>query len=215
MTELGLLTQPLAAEAPGAPATKHGCACAELVLVRHGRPALSRAVNLDWRGYRTWWAAYGESGLAPSQAPPPKLKEIAARADLVLASPLPRAHETAAALAPQADILLDDLFVEAPLPAPQIPMVRFKPRVWDVLSRVAWRFGYSAAGESHKHAEARALLAASRLEDLARDKKLVMVCAHGWFNRMIRVVLRARGWRCIYDGGDSYWSWRHFLPPGA
>ncbi len=184
-----------------------------IVLVGHGGPALGRQVKLDWRGFRTWWAAYGESKLAPGQEPPPPLREIAATATAVIASPLPRAKETAEQLAPRAHILVDDIFVEAPLPAPQIPYVRWRPGTWNVYSRVLWLFGYSASGESHKHAEARAVEAASRLEVLARGQALVLVCAHGWFNRMIRKVLRTRGWRCVYDGGDSYWAWRRYEPP--
>lgn len=200
------------AVSPSAP-TKADAPLASLVLVRHGRPALERNVRLDWRGYRTWWAAYAESGLAPGETPPKKLAAIASAADLVVSSPLPRARETAAKLAPGADVVIDDLFVEAPLPAPQIPFVRLKPWTWNVLSRLAWLMGYSAAGESHKRAELRAVEAAARLESLAVGHRIVLLTAHGWFNRMIRRVLRARGWRCDYDGGDSYWAWRRFEPP--
>lgn len=185
----------------------------EVILVRHGRPALSREQRLDWQGYRSWWAAYGESGLTDGERPPKELANLAAEADCFVASPLPRARETAAHLAGDREILLDDVFVEAPLPAPQLPLVRLKPGMWNVLSRVFWKLGYSAAGESHKHAEVRAEEAASRLEALAARHSLVVLCAHGWFNRMTRRVLRARGWRCAYDGGDSYWAWRHYKPP--
>lgn len=185
----------------------------EIILVRHGRPALARNQRLDWRGYRSWWAAYGESGLEGGERPPNRLAGVAAAADCFVASPLPRARETAAHLAGAKDILIDDVFVEAPLPAPQIPLVRLKPGAWNVLSRIFWKLGYSAAGESHRHAEVRAVEAALRLEELARGKALVVLCAHGWFNRMIRRVLRTRGWRCAYDGGDSYWAWRHYRPP--
>ncbi|MFO1186333.1 MAG: histidine phosphatase family protein [Alphaproteobacteria bacterium] len=187
----------------------------DIILVRHGRPALSRDQRLDWRGYRSWWAAYGESGLDARERPPKRLASMAAEADCFVASPLPRARETAEHLAGGREILLDDVFVEAPLPAPQIPFVRLKPGAWNVLSRISWKLGYSAAGESHKHAEVRAEDAATRLESLARGKSLVVLCAHGWFNRMIRPVLRARGWRCAYDGGDSYWAWRHYRPPAG
>jgi broad specificity phosphatase PhoE len=209
------LTQSVAAEALASAPREATQAHGSIVLVRHGRPALSRKVRLDWRGYRTWWAAYGESKLAPGQEPPEELRAIAATATKVLASPLPRAFETASQLAPGTPIVVDDLFVEAPLPAPQIPYVRWRPGTWNVYSRVFWLFGYSASGESHKHAEVRAVEAAGRLEELARGENLVLLCAHGWFNRMIRKVLRARGWRCVYDGGDSYWAWRRYEPPAG
>lgn len=206
------MTQPVAAKALSAPSPQTP-ALGGLVLVRHGRPDLSRKVKIGWQGYRAWWAAYGESGLAPGQSPPEKLLALAACADLVVASPLPRARETAKHLAPGMEAVIDDIFVEAPLPAPQIPFLQLRPGTWNVFSRLFWLVGYSAAGESHKHADVRAVEAADRLESLARGRELVILCAHGWFNRMIRRVLRDRGWRCVYDGGDSYWAWRHFEPP--
>ena len=49
---------------------------------------------------------------------------------------------------------------------------------------------------------------------LARGRKVVVLCGHGWFNRMTRKILRRRGWQCVYDGGDSYWAWRRYEPPG-
>ncbi len=84
--------------------------------------------------------------------------------------------------------------------------------MWGVLSRLAWWFGYDGGGESRRMAEMRAARAASRLEKLASEGP-VLVCAHGWFNRMIGRELRRRGWRRVYDGGDRYWAWRRYHPP--
>lgn len=190
-----------------------GPGLADLVLVRHGRPDMNRQVWLTWRDYRDWWDAYNQAGLAPGEEPPAAIAALAARADLVIASTLPRARATAAALAkkPQ-QIVYDNVFVEAPLPSPPIPFIRLKPGVWGVVSRIVWWLGYSAGGESRAEASARAEEAADRLEDIAHGQELVVLCAHGWFNRMIRGVLRRRGWRCAHDGRDHYWSYRHFTP---
>ena len=182
-------------------------------MVRHGRPALSRRVRIDWRGYVAWWAAYGESGLAKGEAAPEPLRRVALDADLIVSSPLPRARETAADLSQGQPLVVDALFVEAPLPAPPIPFLRLRPGTWGVLSRVLWWMGYAAKGESRWHAKARAILAADRLVELAQGRRLVLLCAHGWFNRMVRKVLRQRNWQCVYDGGDSYWAWRRYEPP--
>ena len=38
----------------------------------------------------------------------------------------------------------------------------------------------------------------------------VLLCAHGWFNRMMRPVLKAQGWREVEDQGDQYWSYRRY-----
>lgn len=182
-------------------------------MARHGRPALSRRHWLNARGWTDWWAAYDRSGLAAGETPIPILMEIAAECAVVVASTLPRAKETARLIAPERECLEDALFAEAPLPAPPLPdWLKMRPAMWGVLSRLCWWFGYDGGGESRRMAEARAEEAATRLETLAR-RGPVLVCAHGWFNRMIGRVLRRRGWKRVYDGGDRYWAWRRYHPP--
>jgi broad specificity phosphatase PhoE len=191
-----------------------------IVLARHGRPALDRRLTLGWRGYAAWWQAYDESGLAPGERPPQALLAVARDAHAVLASPLKRSLETAHAVAEGREVVADPVFVEAALPPPPIPGLRLKPTHWGVVARVAWYYGYSGGQESRVEAEARAERAVDRiLEDLAgepENERVVLVCAHGWFNRMMRPVLQARGWRCVRDGRDGYWSFRRYeLTPDA
>ena len=49
--------------------------------------------------------------------------------------------------------------------------------------------------------------AAQKLHEASVDTK-VYLAAHGWFNRMLRPELKKLGWKCVRDGGDSYWSFR-------
>lgn len=184
-----------------------------ITMARHGRPALSRRQWLNAKGWAGWWSAYDLSGLAEGETPLPVLKDIASQSALVVTSLSPRARETAQVLAPGRDLVEDALFSEAPLPAPPLPdWFRMRPAMWGVLSRLMWWFGYAGGGESRRMAEARAERAAARLEALSREGP-VLVCAHGWFNRMVGRALRRRGWRRVYDGGDRYWSWRRYKPP--
>jgi broad specificity phosphatase PhoE len=75
---------------------------------------------------------------------------------------------------------------------------------------MAWWLGRAAGQETRAEAELRAEAAAATLTARALRGENVLVCAHGWFNRMMRPVLRAQGWRCVYDGGDKYWSHRRY-----
>ncbi len=187
--------------------------CGVITIARHGRPALPRLGWFNARGWDGWWQAYDRSGLAEGETPMPVLMDIAQESAVLLASTLPRARETAELVAGGRVIEEDALFVEAPLPAPPLPgWWKMRPGMWGVVSRLGWWFGYHAGGESRKMAEARAEQAATRLESLAARGD-VLVCAHGWFNRMIGRVLRRRGWRRVYDGGDRYWAWRRYQPP--
>jgi dimethylsulfone monooxygenase len=71
---------------------------------------------------------------------------------------------------------------------------------------------YGAAGYAvvrPTEAEARAALAAEQLVRAAQEGSVALF-AHGWFNRMLRPELKSRGWVCVRDGGDDYWSWRRY-----
>lgn len=180
-----------------------------IIISRHGKPALDRRAGprLGWRDYIDWWARYEVGSLADGQEPPQALRDAVADADVILTSQRPRAQETAALAAPHKPAEIDALFNEAQLPPPRIGMVRYLPKTWNVLARTAWLAGHSLDGESLSQARERAAKAADRLDDASRAGK-VYLAAHGWFNRMLRPELKARGWREVHNGGDQYWSFR-------
>lgn len=184
-----------------------------IIISRHGRPALNRATGpkLDWLQYKGWWARYEEGSLDKGQVAPESLKQAVADAAVVLSSSRPRAYETAQKAAPWAKIEQSDLFVEANLPPPVWKGVRFLPKTWNILARAAWLQGHKLDGEGIREAEQRAERAADYLIERASEGK-VYLAAHGWFNRMLRPRLRARGWRCKIDGGDVYWGFRVYEP---
>lgn len=180
-----------------------------IIISRHGRPALDRSKGprLGWRDYKDWWARYEIGSLAEGQEAPQALIDIVADSKVVLSSSRPRAFETACKAAPWAQIEQSDLFFEANLPPPIWPGVKFLPKTWNIIARAAWMRGHKLDGEGVEEAEIRAEKAADYLIKRAAEGQ-VYLAAHGWFNRMLRPKLRARGWACRKDGGDSYWSFR-------
>ena len=180
-----------------------------LILLRHGRPALSRNVRLRWRDYEEWWRSYDAGGLRAGNAVPPKVEAMVEGADMVVSSPLPRALESARlAAGREPDRVLPD-FVEAPLPPPRLPVFRARPITWGTVSRVVWMAGYSRDCESAAEARERAGRVADELAGLA-DGKMVLAFGHGWFNRMVGWRLRRAGWRVVSGRGDGYWSHRTY-----
>lgn len=180
-----------------------------IVVVRHGRPHADRTVRIDRNGYREWWANYDRVRLHPEEKPPEALTRLAREADLIFASTLPRAMHTAEMVAEGREIITDPVFVEAPLPPPPLWGKR-KPGVWGVWARMAWWLGRHEDAESRREAEQRAEAAVATLTAQALRGQNVLVCAHGWFNRMMRPVLRAQGWREVEDRGDGYWAYRRY-----
>ncbi|MDX2234341.1 MAG: histidine phosphatase family protein [Hyphomonadaceae bacterium] len=181
-----------------------------VVIVRHGKPVGDRKARVTWREYIEWWKGYDASGLVDGETPPPALRALADEADLIFSSTLRRACETAAAIAGDRAVIHDPVFIEAPLPPPPI-MGRRKPRRWGVYARIYWWLGGSRGGETRREAEQRAEAAAATLAAHALRGQNVIVCAHGWFNRMMRPVLLSWGWKCVFDGGDKYWSYRKYV----
>jgi len=181
-----------------------------IVIARHGKPALSRKVRLSWREFRAWWGKYDEGGLAEEQKIPPKIQAIAQEADILISSSLRRARETAYLLRGREADIVDEVFVEAPLPPPHLPFFKLKPKTWGTLARICWFWGFPDDMENVHDGRKRAAKAADILEGHAAGGKTVVLTAHGWFNRMIKTHLLRRGWVCVKDQGDLHWKFRRY-----
>jgi broad specificity phosphatase PhoE len=182
-----------------------------IVLARHGEPALSRKVRLSSREYRQWWALYEAGGILAGQSPPDHLIAAAAKAGVIYTSTRLRAKETATALAEGRDFIHEDVFIEAPLPPPPCPdFLKLSPKAWGVISRASWWLGGHRGEETRQAAQKRAAEAARLLDEVARKGQDVLVVAHGFFNTMIGMELRRRGWRIVKGRGWRYWSTRYF-----
>ncbi len=195
------------AAAPAAPAR-----LGAVVLTRHGKPALSRKCLLTALGYGRWWAEYERLGLFPGQTAPAALAETAQAAGTLISSSRPRARESAALAAPGREVLVEPLFIEAPLPPPPLPeWIKLSPRLWGVVARFWWHvFNNHGGQETRVEAEARAERAADHVIAVASEGRDVVVFAHGYFNHMVGAVLKSRGWSLTDNQGFKYWSQRRF-----
>ncbi|MEZ5938307.1 MAG: histidine phosphatase family protein [Hyphomonadaceae bacterium] len=188
-----------------------GARSGRIIIARHGRPALDREAGprLDWRAYVEWWAKYEAGSLAEGQDCPDALRSATSGDLVILSSMRPRAIETAHIIASGRDVNSHEVFNEAPLPPPEWSNRRkFLPKTWNKIARLAWLMGHSGGQEHISETRRRAVEAADLLIRTASEGNDVLLAAHGWFNRMLRPALRARGWRCVRDGGDAYWSYR-------
>lgn len=180
-----------------------------IVIARHGQPHADRTVVMDHHGFREWWKGYDLAGLHPDERPPAGLVAHAQASDVIYASTLQRAIHTAQMVAGGRQIITDPVFVEAPLPPPPI-WGKHRPGAWGVWARMAWWMGRHDGGESRREAEVRAEAAVATLTAQALRGQNVLLCAHGWFNRMMRPILKAQGWREVENLGDRYWSYRRY-----
>lgn len=185
-----------------------------VILIRHGRPALDVAPRTSHRGFRLYIDAYEEAGLDPEDVPPEELQDLLGELEAVFTSDKRRAHDSAKALAPHAEIVVDPLFVEAPLASPRIPLLRMKVPKWAVAARILWYAGYHPEIENYRSAKDRAVRAADILADRAEQDGAAALVAHGYFNFLIGRELRRRGFKksgahrarfwnaVVYDGSE-------------
>ena len=184
----------------------HADAAIRIILVRHGRPAISTAHRTSHRGFRDYIDAYEAAGLDPESAPPEELQDLVGELTAVFTSDKPRSQDSARALAPNAELIADPLFVEAPLASPRIPLLRMSVPSWAVMARILWHAGYHPEIEDYRRAKQRAVEAADILMARAREDGVAALVAHGYFNAIIGRELRRRDFRKSGSHRARYWN---------
>jgi broad specificity phosphatase PhoE len=177
-----------------------------IILIRHGRPALPVAPQTCHRGFGQYIDQYEEAGLDPEDAPPEELQDLVAELAAVFTSDRKRAHDSARALAPQAELIVDPLFVEAPLASPRIPLLRMRVPKWAVVARVLWYAGYHPEIENYRRAKQRAAEAAEILTCRAQRDGAAALVAHGYFNYLIGRALSRRKFRKTGSHRARFWN---------
>jgi broad specificity phosphatase PhoE len=177
-----------------------------IVLVRHGQPAIALAPRTSRHGFRDYIDAYELAGLDPASLPPDQLRDLMRELSAVFTSDRPRSLESAAALAPHAELTVDPLFAEAPLAAPPIPLFTMAVQGWAVVARLLWHAGYHPGIENARKAKQRAVRAADILIAKARETGSAALVAHGYFNMMIGRELRRRGFSRRGSHRVRYWN---------
>ncbi len=177
-----------------------------VVLVRHGKPDISMS-RTCYRGFRRFIDAYESAGLDPASVPPAELRALVNGLRAVFTSGAPRADDSARSLLPDAQLIADPLFAEAPLAGPLIPLVKFRVPAWAVISRIMWHAGYHPEIENYRRARHRAIRAADMLLAGAEaNAGVAVLVAHGYFNAMIGRVLRQRGFVRLGSHRARFWN---------
>lgn len=177
-----------------------------IVLVRHGRPAIETNPRTSHDGFRNYIDAYEAAGLDPDSVPPEELQDLAREFEAVFTSGKRRSQDSAKALAPNAELIADPLFEEAPLPSPKIPLIKMKVPKWAVVARILWHAGYHPEIEDYRRAKHRASRAADILMEKARADGGAALVAHGYFNLIIGRELRRRGFQKTGSHRAKFWN---------
>jgi broad specificity phosphatase PhoE len=181
-------------------------AALRIILIRHGQPAIALRPHTSRHGFRDYIDAYEAAGLEPANLPPEELRDLVRELKAVFTSDRPRSRQSAAALAPHAELTIDPLFAEAPLPSPPLPLLAMSVSGWAVVARLMWHAGYHPGIENYRSAKQRASQAADILIAGARETGAVALVAHGYFNLMIGRELGRRGFSRRGSHRVRYWN---------
>jgi broad specificity phosphatase PhoE len=183
---------------------------ARIALIRHGHSAHVRTGWMDAAGFRAWRKAYEAAGILEGERVPADLLQLAASADLVLASDAPRAMASARLLAPGREILVSPLLRELDLEGPNLGGLPLPLAAWALAVGVRMLFlifrrQYPSAAEA-----TRVHQAATWLEELAAQHALTVVVTHASFRRQLSRRLEPKGWQAE-PGRRSLRPWSTWL----
>jgi len=180
-----------------------------IILMRHGKPDHVSDGRLSALAMADWCETYDMSLV--QDMPPERCRQVAATADYVVASPLPRAQSSLEKLGLQA-AAVDPVFSEVSLPLMRLGYPNLPPAFWLFMLRILWLGGYAGSVESYRQAQQRAQLAADRLIELSKQGN-VLLAGHGIMNKLIARQLRKQGWLAEKHASSRYWSTAIYHPP--
>ena len=178
-----------------------------IVLARHGQPDWDRDTPIAGSEMAKWNKGRDNAPLDPESRPSKRLVSFAKNSHLIATSELRRSIDSAKLLAPGRKPHVEPLFREVYLPTAIHSRAKLPPKVWSATLRAAWHLGWSPGVESHKEAEARAILAAEELEKLAQRHHTVLLIGHGMMNGLIGRNLRRAGWKGPVLRARKHWAY--------
>ena len=135
-----------------------------------------------------------------------ELKELLNEANFFMTSELKRAKDTLSLFNKESN-LASSLFNEADLPYSNTKGFKLPAKVWAVIFRVAWLFGYSKNATSYKATKLRAKEAANMLLTYLKTNKTIAIVGHGVMNRVIIKELKNKGALVSQNRGSSNLSY--------
>jgi broad specificity phosphatase PhoE len=175
-------------------------------LIRHGRSALEH----DGRWYRarevsSYEDAYDAAGIRDDLAPTAAVVALARRADVLLASDMRRAIESARRLDPTREPTIIPALRELRLEPPVWIPASLPISVWDAMSHLQWTTRIVL--RSDHDIVRRARQASDALLEAAYECDNVVAVTHGGIRRIIAADLLRRGRALVSrDGGHRNWS---------
>jgi broad specificity phosphatase PhoE len=178
-----------------------------ITLIRHGRSSYKHPGGLmSAADMKAWRVGYDGAGILDADAPPAGLSELVTEADILLASDMPRAIQTAQRLKTDHRIQISALLREAPTGIPNWGKWKMPRTLWEGTALARWGIQIARGKEIPPDDLARATHAANWLDDLSTQHAHIAAVTHGTFRRYLARRLEYIGWHP--DGRRR--SYRHW-----
>ena len=179
---------------------------AQIILLRHGEPALNKK---GWRKRReaiAYIQAYDSVPVYPPEFIPVRLGDD--ELNVIYTSSINRAISTANQVFNREELQIPNpLFREFERKIFGFPNIKLPLKWWLTGSRILWFMGLNKKGiESFGEAKQRANEAATVLEEDALMKGKTLLVSHGMLNHFLVKYLKKNGWTEVFDGGKGYLS---------
>lgn len=182
----------------------------KIVLIRHGKPQLSKLQPIKARNMPDWIDAYNQADIDYNTVPTESALNEAKQCNFIITSQLKRATHSAKILQHPTPHLSDALFQEFDLPYRHISFIKLPPEIWAAIFRITWFLGFSLNAESYYEAKLRASSAADNLIKYAKQHGSVLLVGHGFMNKYIAKELTKRGWNNTKKANHSHWGYGVF-----
>ena len=175
----------------------------KIVLVRHGPPEFNTPLLMPTSGAKNALDLYAASRVKTDS--PLDVRNFISLADICVTSELARAIDSAQALGFK-DCIASNMFNESELPHPNRLLVPLPWRIFLLIYRLLWFFGFSQNWAGVSLDRKRARKGSKYLSELAIENDLVLLVGRGIINRLLCAKLQNSGWQIEKKHGSGYWS---------
>ena len=176
----------------------------KIVLIRHARVDINNSTTFYAYELQEWIKQYNKANIDTQNRPSQKLIGMAKNADFILSSNLKRAIDSALVLGVK-PMEKNEIFNELPIPNIKVPLLKFKPKTWLIIFRIAMLLSIKRENKSLTSAKNQASIAAQYLNNLSKKHNNIILIGHGGMHWLTQKALQEKGWEI--EGKSSYKNW--------
>jgi len=181
----------------------------KIILLRHGEVNIKNYKNISANQFKKWIIEYNNSNIKSEFSSKDKIKNLLNETDILICSNLKRSIQSIE-IFDKIPFETNDIFNEAELPFSNWNLLKLNPKVWLILFRILWLFGYSQNCESYKKTKQRANKATEKLINLSNQNKTIILIGHGIMNKLIQKELILQQWNETKKMKNNNWDYGVF-----